>query len=207
VVYDSVLDQLRRSYDHAAEERNRGEIQPWKLPERDRVLAWFALSNAHRLLEIGAGAGKDSLFFQQNGLDVTCADLSPEMVRLCRDKGLSAHQMDFLHLDFPAASFDAVYAMNCLLHVPKADLPRVLTAIHALLRPGGVFYMGIYGGIEQDGIWDQDRYQPPRYFAFYPDDQIRAIVKAHFIEEDFRTISVLEDPAGMHFQALMLNKR
>lgn len=57
-------------------------------------------------------------------LQVVATDLSPAMVGFCRQKGLDAHVMDFLHLDFPAGSFDAVYALNCLLHVPNADLPE-----------------------------------------------------------------------------------
>ncbi|MED5018470.1 class I SAM-dependent methyltransferase [Paenibacillus chibensis] len=30
--------------------------------------------------------------------------------------------MDFYDLDFADCTFDAVYVMNCLLHVPKAQL-------------------------------------------------------------------------------------
>jgi SAM-dependent methyltransferase len=51
--------------------------------------------------------------------------------------------MDFLHLDFPAGSFDAVYALNCLLHVPNADLPEVLAAIRAVLRPGQLHFQSL----------------------------------------------------------------
>ena len=40
--------------------------------------------------------------------------------------------VDLLHDWYPpdtAGSFDAVFAMNCLLHVPKAELPAVLAEI------------------------------------------------------------------------------
>ena len=67
------------------------------------------------------------------------------MVERCRAKGIEAHVMDFLHLDFPAGSFDAVFAMNCLLHVPNQDLPAVLAAVRSI-RPGGLFFVGVYGG-------------------------------------------------------------
>ena len=40
------------------------------------------------MLEIGAGTGIHGLFFQQNELAVVSTDLSAEMVRLCRAKGL-----------------------------------------------------------------------------------------------------------------------
>src|SRR5262245_24233883 len=111
--YDDVLDPLRRAYDARAAWRDGLTKEPWNLAERrafrDR------LAPGARLLEIGAGAGQDSAYFQSEGFDVVAADLSPAMVELCRSKGIEAHVMDFLHLDFPDGSFDAVYAMKCLL--------------------------------------------------------------------------------------------
>jgi SAM-dependent methyltransferase len=67
------------------------------------------------------------------------------MVELCRAKGLDAQVADFLGLGVPPASFDAVYALNCLLHVPTPDLARVLEAIGEVLVPGGLFYAGTLG--------------------------------------------------------------
>src|SRR5215469_10540854 len=98
------------------------------------------------MLEIGAGTGQDSLFFAGHDLDVIATDISAAMVARCRDKGLDARVMDFSQLDFPAESFDAVYAMNCLLHVPDAELPAVLRSIARVMVPGGLFFLGVYGG-------------------------------------------------------------
>lgn len=197
---------MRDSYDRAAEEREGYDIAAWKVEERGHFLGLLRQENCHRLLEIGAGTGKDSLFFQRNGLDVVCTDLSPEMVRLCRAKGLAAHEMDFLHLDFPAGSFDAVYALNCLLHVPKKDLPDVLRLIRDLLRPGGVFFMGVYGGLDFEGVWDQDDYQPKRYFSFYLDGQIQPIVEKVFRLEYFKPVPLPDDEDAMHFQSMVLRR-
>ncbi len=47
---------------------------------------------------------------------------------------------------FPVGSFDAVFAMNCLLHVPNHDLPAVLVAVRAVLRPDGLFFVGVSAG-------------------------------------------------------------
>jgi ubiquinone/menaquinone biosynthesis C-methylase UbiE len=85
---------------------------------------------------------------------VTCIDLSNEMVNLCQEKGLNAHVMDFYDLQFPDQSFDAVFALNCLLHVPKANLESVLKEVHRVLRDGGLFFCGVYGGQDTEGIWE-----------------------------------------------------
>lgn len=134
---------------------------------------------------------------------VVCTDLSPENVRLCRAKGLIAYVMDFMGLDFPESSFDAVFARNCLLHVPKQDLPQVLSAIRGVLIPKGLFYLGLYGGMEHEGIWPEDEYEPKRFFCFHTDDQIRKISTAFFDLLRFKRIA-FEGEKDFHFQSLVL---
>ena len=152
--------QLREAYDRTAREREAASIEPWKSEERAQFLQRLREERKRTLLELGAGPGRDSKFFQDNGLAVVCTDLSPAMVELCRQKGLAAHVMDFGNLQLPAGSFDAVYALNCLLHLPKHELPPVLRTIETLLTPNGLFYMGVYGGYDFEGIWEQDTYEP-----------------------------------------------
>jgi SAM-dependent methyltransferase len=205
-MYETVIDSLRRAYDRSAVERDAAGLASWKLAERAGFLARLQAEGKRTLLEIGAGPGHFAAYFRDQGLDVTCTDLSPAMVALCRAKGLNAHVMDFLNLDFPPTSFEAVFALNCLLHVPGADLPRVLAAIHRLLRPGGLFFYGVYGGYAFEGIWPEDRHEPKRYFVFYPDDELRRRVSGLFGEVSFRAIP-LEDETEAHFQELILRPR
>jgi len=127
------------------------------------------------------------------------------MVRLCREKGLTAYVMDFLNLDFPDRSFDAVYALNCLIHVPRKDLPRVLRAIRALLQPEGLFYLGVYGGEEREEVWAEDHHEPNRFFSFLLDDQIEEITSRFFEIVYFRRIPLEGDE--FHFQSLILRRR
>jgi SAM-dependent methyltransferase len=205
-MYHRVIDNLRESYDLKAEERDNDAIDSWKIEERCRFLSLLRKEGKKNLLEIGAGPGVHGKFFQDNGLDVICTDLSPEMVRLCREKGLTAHVMDFLHLDFPPSSFDAVYALNCLLHVPRKDLARVLEAIRVLLKPGGLFYLGVYGGKESERVWPEDRYEPKRFFSFLSDDQITEIATRFFELVDFEQIHLENGDPALHFQALILRR-
>ncbi len=81
-------------------------------------------------------------FFQDNGLDVICIDLSFENGRRCREKGITTFMMDFLNLGFDDETFESIFAMNCLLHVPKRDLPRALESLRTKLIIGGLFYWG-----------------------------------------------------------------
>ncbi len=203
-MYDQVIKDLRRSYDGMAEERDKFQISAWKLEERESFLSLLKTEGKQSLLEVGAGTGHFAKFFQDNGLTVICTDLSPEMVQLCRAKGLTAYTTDFMRLDFPERSFDAVFALNCLLHVPKRDLPQVLAAIRALLRPTGLFYLGLYGGHEYEGVWPEDDYEPQRFFSFHTDEQIRQVVTEYFELLAFKQIPLTG--YDFHFQSIILRR-
>ncbi|MBU0596219.1 class I SAM-dependent methyltransferase, partial [Candidatus Bipolaricaulota bacterium] len=152
----SVRERLKAAYQSMAAEREARVLPEWKLTERQQFLEELRDAGARSLLEVGSGPGVDAVFFRDRGLDVVCVDLSPEMVAACRAKGLEAHEMDLAELRFPPKSFDAVYALNCLLHVPKAELPTVLGEIRKVLAPGGLVYLGVYGGIDSEGEWERD---------------------------------------------------
>jgi SAM-dependent methyltransferase len=198
--YDDVLPDLRASYDGAVDERDGKSKQRFKLDERAAFLDRLRVAEARSLLEIGAGTGQDSVFFQDAGLDVTAVDLSPEMVRKCRDKGLSAAVRDVKHLDFPEESFDAVFTLNCLLHVPNDDLPEALSAIRAVLRPGGLVFVGLWGGESAEGVFSEDRQEPKRFFSSRSDAELLGYLSRSFELVDFHTV----ENGGDHFQAATL---
>jgi SAM-dependent methyltransferase len=197
-------EKLCVAYNRHARERDRSEKESWKMEERNRFLRLLKRERVQQLLEIGAGTGQDSLFFQENGLRVTCIDLSPEMVEICREKGLDAHEMDVYQLRFPDGRFDAVWTINCLLHVPKRDLDGVLAEIRRVLKPGGFFYWGVYGGWEHEGVWEEDSYRPKRFFSFFEDEAIRKKARTFFEVIDFRPVEC--GRGSLHFQALTLRK-
>lgn len=199
--YDETLDPLRQAYDARAAWRDGHPKERWKLVERQAFLD--RLARGARLLEIGAGTGQDSAHFLQEGFAVVAADLSPVMVEHCRAKGIEAHVMDFLNLDFPAGSFDAVFAMNCLLHVPNLDLPTVLARIRAVLRPGGLFFFGVYSGNENaEGPLAGDEHVPPRFFSWRTDETLVGFASAALFDVvDFHPV---DTGRGYRFQSLTL---
>jgi SAM-dependent methyltransferase len=192
------------SYNHHAEERDKYDIEAWKVDERERFLSLVNDEDKHSLLEIGAGTGKDSKFFNDNGLDVTCIDLSPEMVRLCLQKGLAAQAMDVAELKFPLSYFDAAYALNSFLHIPEAEFIMALENVRKVLKPNGLFYLGVYGGYDFEGIWEEDAYKPKRFFCLRTDEHIQRLASQVFELLSFKSIEL--DNKHSHFQSLTLRK-
>ncbi|MFC3741417.1 class I SAM-dependent methyltransferase [Paractinoplanes deccanensis] len=200
--YAEVVARNRESYGpDAATERDGFAKQPWKMSERSAFLDRLRAAEATTLLEIGSGTGQDSAWFQAAGLDVTAIDLSPAMVERTRAKGVRAYARDVLDLGFPAESFDAAYSMNALLHVPTDALSDALLSISSVLRPGGLFHLGVYGGSPEEGVADEDHHVPQRYFAFRSDEQLLSYAARHFEVLDFHVVHAAD---GVRYQSLTL---
>jgi SAM-dependent methyltransferase len=204
---NDLRNRLRETYNRHAQARDSSTPQPWKLEERLNFLKLVQLEDKHTFLEVGAGPGRDGEFFQDHGLEVICIDLSPEMVQLCRQKGLKAYVMDVAKLAFSPDAFDATYALNSLLHLREAELPETLKGISRVMRPQGLFYLGVYGGFDFEGVWENDSYEPKRFFSFLTDEHLRSIAEETFDLLAFNTIPVDKEKPGLHFQSLILRKR
>ena len=95
--------------------------------------------------------------------------------------------------------------MNCLLHVPNHDLSAVLAAVRAVLRPGGLFFVGVYGGNESaEGPIGDDEHVPPRFFSWRTDEQLLGFAtNARFDVVDFHSV---DTGRGYRFQSLTLRR-
>ena len=66
-----------------------------------------------RVLDIGCGAGRHSLYLQKKGLDVLGIDNSPLAIKVCKLRGLKkAKIMSIEDVDFKPKSFDTIIMMG-----------------------------------------------------------------------------------------------
>ena len=204
----SFRDSMAVTYDNVAAQRDEMGEADWRWPLAERFLTQLQDEDKSRLLEIGAGVGYTSLWFAERGLDVVATDLAPAQVEIARAKGLDAHVRDMFDLRFPAESFDAAWAMNCIHHIPSADLPGVLAGIAGVLRPNGLFYVAVWGGRDIEGMYENDFYQPARFFAIRSDESLRAALETAFVVESFEAFLPDEqkDDDGLHMQSFLLRK-
>ena len=134
----------RASEEYFAEIEERRYRTHYHLPELFASLD----GNGKKLLEIGCGIGVDSIQLAKRGYQVTAVDLTENALTVARQfaerRGVS---IDFRlgnaeGLDFPDASFDAVYSFGVLHHTP--DIERSVAEVHRVLRPGGTAYVMLY---------------------------------------------------------------
>lgn len=143
-----------------------------------------------RVLDLGSGPGRDALLLQAKGLQPLCVDISVSMVTTCREKGLEAVQMDMENLDFEKNSFDGVWAYASLVHIPKKRVFNTIARIREILKPGGIFFVGMIEGDAEMMHQSKDKPDRKRFFALYRHDEFKHILSDYFTilsEKDFST--------------------
>ena len=108
----------------------------------------FKGENKLNILELGAGQGRDSLFFAREGFDVTVLDYSDAGLREIQNKseqqGVFGKISKVCHdvrrpLPFEPATFDAVYShMLYCMALTTAELTALSDEIHRILKRGGL---------------------------------------------------------------------
>lgn len=99
-----------------------------------------------RILEIGAGTGRDSAALAARGARVVALDASPESLRLIAraDPGLVGRGIvggDAFHLPFSDAAFDAVFHQGVLEHF--GNPAAFLDENRRVTRPGGLLVVDV----------------------------------------------------------------
>jgi SAM-dependent methyltransferase len=112
----------------------------------------------YTILDFGCGPGRDLATLTRMGHHAIGLDGAPALAAMARShSGCEVWEQDFLALELPAARFDGVFANASLFHVPTADLPRVLAALRATLKPRGVLFASNPRGTNEEG-WNHGRY-------------------------------------------------
>lgn len=159
-VYDS------RAAEYAAKTRAYNTADP-------RLAAFIAAcAEGGRVLDLGCGPGVAAAKMARAGLRVEAVDASASMVELAaQHPGVTARQATFDEIS-EAALYDGIWANFSLLHAPRADFPGHLAALHAALKPGGVFLIGLKLGK------GEARDRIGRLYTYYTEDELMDQLRA-----------------------------
>ena len=86
-----------------------------------------------KVLEVGCNRGSLVRRLQSLGIDAYGVDINKDAIAEGLTHNLS--RMDATNLDFPDSSFDRVYSLHTIEHVP--DLRKALAEMERVLKPGG----------------------------------------------------------------------
>jgi len=103
-----------------------------------------------KILDVGCGAGRNLVYFLQNGIEVYTVDPDPQSVadvkKLAGELAPALPETNFViasaeDLPFEDASFDLVIC-NAVLHFARSaeHFDAMLSSIWRVLKPGGLFF-------------------------------------------------------------------
>jgi ubiquinone/menaquinone biosynthesis C-methylase UbiE len=117
----------------------------WKKPRQEVVALGHDLKRrgARRVLDLGFGAGRHTIYLAREGLNVCGTDISPRGMEYTRawleKEGLHADLQlsDMTVIPYPDQYFDAVISTNVIHHNTLDNIRRCVAEMHRVLVPGG----------------------------------------------------------------------
>lgn len=167
--------QTINTYNKMADKYDEETVDFWDLFPQTFINK-FAEFSGDKIIDIGSGPGRDALLLQKAGKDVTCLDASEAMVKISSEKGFDSILASFDNLPFKDESFDGVWSYTALLHVPKKSVNISLKEIFRVLKPSGVFALGLIEG-DFDGYRESSGVNMPRWFSFYEKDEVERLCR------------------------------
>jgi len=160
--------------------------------------ARFSEHGAERVLELGSGHGRDTLYLASQGFQVVALDYSAGGLGVIQstaaDAGVGPLITTVVHdvrtpLPFPQESFDAAYAHLLLcMDLSTAEILTLAQEVRRVLIPGGVFVYTVrnttdahFGvGVDHgDKIYETDGYA----VHFFDDTLVRAVATGWHLDE------------------------
>ncbi|TWT82076.1 tellurite resistance protein TehB [Planctomycetes bacterium CA13] len=135
-----------------------------------------------RALDLGAGAGRDSIALALAGYHVLSVDLSNRGLERVLQRAASAgvrdrvetHEVDVRNVEMPADSFDAIVATTVLDHISPEDSKILWDRMTEALTDKGVLYVQVHT------TEDPGSDQPPGVFSDAPVSETAGAVINYF---------------------------
>jgi 2-polyprenyl-3-methyl-5-hydroxy-6-metoxy-1,4-benzoquinol methylase len=107
------------------------------------------------ILDIGCGTGINANYMASLGFSVIGIDSSREMIRIAKESfgGVQFRIGDMTKIDFRDTLCNGIIASYSLIHIPKLQIPFVLSLFHSLLRNDGMIYIAVQSGESKEGFF------------------------------------------------------
>ena len=156
-----------------------------------KALELFKEKNIHKIVEIGAGLGRDTLFFAKNLIHTTALDYSPSGIDAINQKTKKNNLSNYIStklfdvrqkLPFEDNSIEACYShMLYCMALTTSDLKKLNNEILRILKPGGINIYTVRhtnDGDFQNGIHiGEDLYENDGFIVHYfSEDKVNSLL-------------------------------
>lgn len=119
-------------------------------------LKQIGLLKGGEALDIGAEAGIDALFLNENGYQVTAVDVNTEKLKeKTKDTDIKVLEEDIANLDLEENKYDLIIANNVFPFIYKDNFESTFNKVISSLKDEGVLAFSFFG--LEDGWSDKER--------------------------------------------------
>jgi len=156
-----------------------------------KALELFKEKNIHKIVEIGAGLGRDTLFFAKNSIHTTALDYSPSGIEVINQKTKKNNLSNYIStklfdvrqkLPFEDNSIEACYShMLYCMALTTIDLKKLNNEILRILKPGGINIYTVRhtddGDFQNGNHIGEDLYENDGFIVHYfSEDKINSLL-------------------------------
>jgi len=132
------------------EKKNRYGTEPCHFAIKS--LEWMKKIKGNKILELGCGEGKDSVFFAKNGYEVFSLDCSEKAIKSFEENIVKNDVKKLVHpilyditipLKFDDETFDVVFAHLSLHYFDDQTNTKIFTEIRRVLKVGGLLFVRV----------------------------------------------------------------
>jgi len=175
-------DPTKQFYEEHAQEYAQctNDLHPTELLEEFMK----RVTSRGKVLDVGCAAGRDMKILEEHGFQTTGLDYSRTLIEIAQKVVPEARFLEMDMRELPLdETFDGIIANTSLLHLPREEVPAVITALSAMLRAGGALAISVQKGTEE-GLVEDERYKGARkYYTYFTKEEMR-----NFLEDAGCTI-------------------
>jgi cyclopropane fatty-acyl-phospholipid synthase-like methyltransferase len=128
------------------------------------------LKKGDRILDLGCGSGRDSLYFISKGYEVVAVDYSEELTKMASDLlDREVMMLDMREMNF-CDEFDGIWACASILHISRDEIEKVMANCESALKQGGIFYLSFKYG-------NKEAFRNERFFNYYNEGSFEDLSK------------------------------
>ncbi len=174
---DDYIQKTIAVYDAAA---NAYALQAsTRCPSMQRKLFASLIKKGGSILDAGCGSGRDSVYFVEQGFQVTGIDLSNKLLAIAKKSAPKATFVlgDLRHMPFQEKQFDAIWACASILHIQHSEMEKVFQGFFSVLQHGGILYVHVKKGEGESYLEEPSIPEKKRFFSFFTGKQLEEYCK------------------------------